>query len=59
MKPTVLRYTTKPEHTQRNAQLIEGVFRELDTAQPDGGRPKHSTQLTRARFAVRSRGDQR
>jgi hypothetical protein len=38
MKPTVIRYTTKPEHTQRNAQLVEGVFRELATAQPDGVR---------------------
>ncbi|MDB5040704.1 MAG: hypothetical protein JWN27_1430 [Candidatus Eremiobacteraeota bacterium] len=38
MKPTVIRYTTKPEHTQRNAQLVEGVFRELGTAQPEGVR---------------------
>jgi hypothetical protein len=38
MKPTVIRYTTKPEHTQRNTQLVEGVFRELDTAQPEGVR---------------------
>ena len=38
MKPTVIRYTTKPEHTQRNTQLVEGVFRELGTAQPEGVR---------------------
>jgi hypothetical protein len=38
MKPTVIRYTTKPEHTRRNVQLVEGVFRELGTAQPDGVR---------------------
>jgi hypothetical protein len=38
MRPTVIRYTTKPEHTERNAQLIEGVFRELGAAQPEGVR---------------------
>lgn len=38
MTPTVIRYTTKPEHTQRNTQLVEGVFRELEGAQPEGVR---------------------
>jgi hypothetical protein len=38
MSPTVIRYTTKPEHTERNAQLVEDVFHELGTAQPDGVR---------------------
>lgn len=32
MEPTVIRYTVKPEQAQRNADLIEGVFRELRTA---------------------------
>jgi hypothetical protein len=38
MKPTVIRYTTKPEHTQRNTRLVEDVFRELEGAQPEGVR---------------------
>lgn len=38
MKPIVIRYSTKSERTQENAQLIEGVFRELDSKRPDGVR---------------------
>lgn len=32
----IIRYTTKPEATQQNAELIENVFRELHAAAPEG-----------------------
>ncbi len=38
MKPIVIRYATKPEGTQQNAQLIEDVFRALDAERPPGVR---------------------
>lgn len=36
MKRTVIRYRTKPEMAQRNAELVESVFAELKAAQPEG-----------------------
>ena len=38
MNATIIRYTTKPESTERNTALVEGVFRELAAAAPDGVR---------------------
>jgi hypothetical protein len=38
MKRTLIRYRTKPEMTDKNAELIAGVFAELKTAKPDGVR---------------------
>jgi hypothetical protein len=38
MKRTLIRYRTKPEMIDKNAELIAGVFTELKTAQPDGVR---------------------
>lgn len=38
MNRTVIRYQTKPEATQRNTELVEGVFRELKTTAPEGVR---------------------
>jgi hypothetical protein len=38
MKRTLIRYKTKPEMTDKNAELIAGVFAELKMAQPDGVR---------------------
>jgi hypothetical protein len=38
MQPIVIRYTTKPDQTERNTQLVEGVFRELAATRPDGVR---------------------
>ncbi len=38
MKRTLIRYRTKPEMTEENAELIAGVFAELKTTQPDGVR---------------------
>lgn len=38
MKQTVVRYKTKPERAEENAQLIEAVFRELQAAAPEGVR---------------------
>ena len=38
MKRTLVRYKTKPERAQENAQLIEQVFRELKAKAPDGVR---------------------
>ena len=38
MKRTLIRYRTKPEVTDKNAELIAGVFAELKTAQPGGVR---------------------
>ena len=36
MKRTLIRYKTKPETTEKNAELIAAVFAELKAAQPDG-----------------------
>jgi hypothetical protein len=36
MKRVVLQYKVKPDHGERNAQLIRGLFDELDRSQPDG-----------------------
>jgi hypothetical protein len=33
---TVVRYRTKPDQADENQLLIENVFAELDTTQPDG-----------------------
>jgi hypothetical protein len=38
MKRTLIRYKTKPELTDKNAELIAGVFEELKAAKPDGVR---------------------
>ena len=38
MKRTLIRYKTKPEMTEKNAELIAAVFAELKAAQPDGFR---------------------
>ena len=38
MRRTVIRYKTKPEMADRNAELIEAVFKELKAAQPQGVR---------------------
>ena len=38
MKLTLVRYKTKPEKTQENAQLIEKVFQELSATTPAGVR---------------------
>jgi hypothetical protein len=38
MKRTLIRYKTKPELADRNAELVAAVFAELKTAQPDGVR---------------------
>ena len=38
MTSTVIRYQTKPEATQRNAELIQNVFGELAAAAPAGAR---------------------
>jgi hypothetical protein len=36
MRRMLIRYTTKPEHTAENQQLIENTFAELKTRSPDG-----------------------
>ena len=36
MKRTVIRYRTKPEMADRNAELVAAVFTELKAAQPEG-----------------------
>ena len=36
MKRTVIRYKTKPEMAEKNAELVAAVFAELKAAQPDG-----------------------
>ncbi len=36
MKRTVIRYRTKPEMADRNAELVAAVFAELKAAQPEG-----------------------
>jgi hypothetical protein len=38
MKRTLIRYKTKPEAADKNAELIAGVFRELQAAKPAGVR---------------------
>ena len=38
MKRTLIRYKTKPDMTDKNAQLIAGVFEELKAAKPSGVR---------------------
>ena len=38
MKRTLIRYKTKPEMAERNAELVAAVFAELKAAQPDGMR---------------------
>lgn len=38
MKRTLIRYRTKPEQADSNAELIAAVFAELKAAQPDGTR---------------------
>ena len=36
MKRTVIRYRTKPDMADRNAELVAAVFAELQAAQPEG-----------------------
>src|SRR6478735_9895062 len=36
MKRTLIRYKTKPELAEKNAELIAGVFEELKAAKPAG-----------------------
>ncbi len=38
MKRTLIRYKTKPEMTEKNAELVAAVFAELTASQPDGTR---------------------
>ncbi len=38
MKRTLIRYKTKPELTDKNAELIAGVFKELKAAKVEGVR---------------------
>jgi len=38
MRRTVIRYKTKPEAADRNAELVKAVFAELQAAQPAGVR---------------------
>jgi hypothetical protein len=38
MKRTLIRYTTRPEMADKNAELVAAVFAELKAAQPDGVR---------------------
>jgi len=38
MRRTLIRYKTKPEAADRNAELISAVFAELKAAKPDGVR---------------------
>jgi hypothetical protein len=38
MRHTLIRYKTKPEAADRNAELIAAVFSELKAAKPDGVR---------------------
>lgn len=38
MRRTLIRYKTKPEASDRNAELVSAVFAELKAARPDGVR---------------------
>ncbi|WP_426439457.1 hypothetical protein [Bradyrhizobium genosp. P] len=38
MRRTLIRYKTRPEMADRNAELVTAVFAELKAAQPDGVR---------------------
>ena len=38
MRRTLIRYKTKPEMSDKNAELVAAVFAELKAAQPDGTR---------------------
>jgi hypothetical protein len=38
MKRTLIRYKTKPDLADRNAELVAAVFRELNAAKPEGVR---------------------
>jgi hypothetical protein len=38
MKRTLIRYKTKPDMTEKNAELIGNVFAELKAARPEGVR---------------------
>ena len=38
MKRTLIRYKTKPDMTEKNAELIAGVFEQLKAEKPDGVR---------------------
>jgi hypothetical protein len=38
MKRTLIRYKTRPEMADKNAELVAAVFAELKAAQPDGVR---------------------
>lgn len=38
MRRTLIRYKTKPEAAERNAELVRAVFAELQAAKPEGVR---------------------
>jgi hypothetical protein len=38
MKRTLIQYKTKPDMTEKNAELIAGVFEQLKAEKPDGVR---------------------
>src|SRR2546421_12901847 len=38
MKRTLIRYKTKPDMTEKNAELIAGVFEQLKAEKPEGVR---------------------
>jgi hypothetical protein len=38
MRRTLIRYKTKPEMADKNAELVAAVFAELKAAKPDGAR---------------------
>jgi hypothetical protein len=38
MKRTLIRYKTKPEMAEKNAELVAAVFAELKASQPEGTR---------------------
>ena len=38
MRRTLIRYKTKPETAERNAELVKAVFAELQAAKPEGVR---------------------
>ena len=48
MKRTLIRYKTKPDMADRNAELIAGVFAELKATKP--GRPSLSFAAPRRRY---------
>ena len=56
MKRTLIRYKTKPEMADKNAELVAGVFAELKATKPDGVRyaSRASTGASGARVPEKS-----